>query len=390
MIRFLTAGESHGKELTAIIEGFPAGVKLNLDRINSMLARRQSGFGSSSRMKIENDEIIFTSGLRHGETLGSPIAITLKNREWPKWSEVMDPWGVASGKREVVAPRPGHADLAGMIKYQRNDGRDILERASARETAIRTAVGAICNELLFSLDISIVSYVVSIGEIRAKNIPTDYYRRKELAEESPVRTPDHEASVEMVKLIEFARDRGETLGGIIETVVLNPPVGLGSHVHWDRRLDARVAFAMMSIPAIKGVEIGRGFESTRHIGSETLDEIISMGSCFCRNDSIRKTNYSGGIEGGMSNGEPIVVRVAMKPLPTLMKPLLTIDVRSGEVAKAAIERSDVCAVPRAAVVCEAVMAIEITNALLEQVGGDTFLEITERVGGLRKKWINIK
>lgn len=371
MLRFLTAGESHGEFLTAIIEGFPAGLKLNKDRINLMLRRRQMGYGSSQRMQIERDEVNIVSGVRFGETIGSPITIIVKNREWDRWSEIMSVWGEPAFKREIGAPRPGHADLPGMIKYQRSDGRDVLERASARETAARSAVGAICNELLISCGINIFSYVMSIGEIVAKDVSHDYYERQRLAEESLVRTPDYEAGLRMIELIDYAKDRGETLGGIIETVVLNTPIGLGSYVHWDRRLDARIAFAMMSIPAIKGVEIGLGFEATKHIGSETLDEILP--------NLKRKTNHAGGIEGGVSNGGPIVVRTAMKPLPTLMKPLATIDLKSGNETNAAIERSDVCAVPRAAVVCEAVMAIEIAKVLMEQTGGDTFSEIQDRI-----------
>jgi chorismate synthase len=371
MIRFLTSGESHGQQLTAILEGFPAGVKLDIERINLLLQRRQLGYGSSQRMKLENDSVEIVSGVRFSETIGSPITLILKNREWPNWSETMSTFGKANNKKVVTTPRPGHADLPGMIKYCRSDGRDVLERASARETAARCAVGAICNELLRSLNIDIISYVSSIGKIQAKDIPVDLYERKDLAERSPVRSPDLDASIEMVKLIDFAKDKGETLGGIIETLVLNCPVGLGSYVHWDRRLDARISFAMMSIPAIKGVEIGLGFESTRRLGSESLDTIST--------NFERVTNYAGGIEGGISNGEPIVVRSAMKPLPTLMKPMSTIDMINGEQATASVERSDICAVSRAAVVCEAVMAIEITNALCEKFGGDTFFEIQSRV-----------
>src|SRR3990167_8227421 len=418
MIRFLTSGESHGEYLTAIIEGFPAGLKLNPDRINSMLHRRQQGYGASQRMKIELGEANIVSGIRFGETIGSPITIIIKNREWSTWSEVMHPWGEPVGKRIVTAPRPGHADLAGMIKYQRSDGRDVLERASARETAVRCAVGAICNELLIALDINIISHVVSIGEVVARNFPADYFELRRLAEMSPVRAADQEAGERMIKLIDLAKDRGETLGGIIEVLAIDCPVGLGSYVHWDRRLDARIAYAMMSIPAIKGVEIGLGFESTKQVGSKTLDAIRlrhpeikfrhpeikfrhpeikfrhpeaeprdlnarllppdgfawGLKAFSARNDGprhpersegsqreiaepvlnevkdppprndkfIRTTNHAGGIEGGMSNGEPVIVRCAMKPLPTLMKPLSTIDTKTGEIRNAAIERSDVC------------------------------------------------
>ncbi|MFC2074668.1 chorismate synthase [Bdellovibrionota bacterium] len=364
-MRFLTAGESHGPALTAIIEGLPAGLCLNVDRIDQMLVRRQQGVGSSNRMEIESDKVSITSGLRHGETLGSPLAITIQNRDWENWKEIMDPWQKprdVMGKRTV--PRPGHADLAGMIKYKRADARDILERASARETAIRTAVGAICKELLFELDVDVSGYVISIGEVSAKTFDCG-------PESSPVRCPDKEASLSMTKLIEQAKLHGETLGGIIEVKTSKLPVGLGSHVHWDRRLDSRIAGAMMSVPAIKGVEIGLGFEATRRVGSQVMDSILP--------GFKRSTNHMGGVEGGISNGEPIVVRCGMKPLPTVRRPVPSIDMETGNVTGAATERSDVCAVPRAAVVCEAVLAIELARVLVERFGGDTLWEIKERV-----------
>ena len=343
MLRFLTAGESHGPQLTAIIDGLPAGVKINVENVNADLARRQQGYGRGGRMKIETDRVEIMSGVRFGETLGSPITLVVKNRDWENWRDRMSAFGEPVGDK-VTAVRPGHADLNGVIKYNRSDARDILERSSARETTMRVAVGGVCKEFLRAIGIAIESRVTMIGG-------------KTTIEE-------------MHAAIDEAKSKGDTLGGIFEVLVKGAPIGLGSHVQWDRRLDARLAEALMSIQAIKGVEIGAGFDCGKKFGSEIHDEI------FLEDGRIeRKTNRAGGLEGGMSNGEEILLRAVMKPIPTLMKPLQTIDIKDGSAVSASKERSDTCAVEAAAVVGEAMTAIALASAVLEKFGGDCLTDI---------------
>ncbi|MFC1713139.1 chorismate synthase [Candidatus Poribacteria bacterium] len=380
MIRFLTAGESHGKCLTLILEGVPAGLQLSAADINVDLKRRQMGYGRGGRMKIESDRAEITAGVRAGVTLGSPIALTIQNRDWENWQKVMSPESVAAEEvetRSVTRPRPGHADLAGGIKYGHKDLRNVLERASARETAAKVACGAIAKRILSEFDIRVMSFVRQIGGtglLLADFLflkSDDFEKLREQVESSPVRCPDPDAEKGMMEAIDAAKEAGDSLGGIFQVVAFNVPPGLGSHVHWDRRLDTRVAGAVMGIPAIKAVEIGLGFEVARRRGSQAHDEIYyEAGRGF-----YRKTNNAGGTEGGISNGEPIIVRAAMKPIPTLSQPLDSVDFISKEPFKASKERSDACAVPAAGVVGEAVVAIEIANALLEKFGGDSIEEL---------------
>jgi chorismate synthase len=372
MLRFLTAGESHGPGLVAIVEGLPKGIQFDSVALSEELARRRHGHGRGQRMQVERDEIEILGGVRHGKTLGSPVAIVVRNSEWPKWEQVMSPEGDSLG-HEVTRPRPGHADLAGMVKYQTDDARDVLERASARETAARTVVGHLSKTLIGECGIAVVSHVTRIGEVVAKSIvagPDD----NAVADADPVRCLDPQASAEMVALIDEARLGKDTLGGVFETVAHGVPIGVGSHVHYDRRLDMRLGGAMMSIPAIKGVEIGDGFDLASRRGSVSHDEIVKT------EDGVgRRTNRAGGIEGGMSNGEPIRVSAAMKPLSTLMQPLDTVDISTGQPERAVRERSDVCAVPAASVVGEQMMAFVLADELMRKFGGDTLVEVTERV-----------
>ncbi|NPV52101.1 MAG: chorismate synthase [Firmicutes bacterium] len=381
MLRFLTAGESHGPALVAILEGMPAGVGLTEDDLNIDLARRQGGFGRGGRMKIERDQARILSGVRGGVTTGSPIALMISNAD--DRSGVKEP--------PLVRPRPGHADLPGWLKYGPGDMRDILERASARETAIRCALGGVAKRLLSGFDIRVVSQVIQIGEVRAREVPSSWVERSELAEGSPVRCPDPDASRAMVAEISRAGEDGDTLGGVFEIAVLGCPPGLGSHVHWDRRLDGRLGGALMAINGIKAVEIGLGIECARLAGSQVHDEISYRphggggggGGHNLNGDHggmprwgySRRTNNAGGIEGGISNGEPIVLRTAMKPIATLRRPLRSVDIRNKEVALAQHERSDVCAVPAASVVGEAVVALVIADAFLEKFGGDNIADI---------------
>ncbi len=385
MIRFLTAGESHGQALTAIIEGFPAGLALSLDAIREDLSRRRQGYGRGGRMKIENDEVNVLSGVRYGQTLGSPITLQIWNKDWERWQKVM---AVTAGEgstrveiagddrlqeldARVTKARPGHADLAGALKYQQQDLRNILERASARETAVRVAVGAVARRLLDEFGIRLLSGVVRIGAEAATNLPDDLNLYRENVKQSPVSSPDPEASPSMMKAIDQAKENGNSLGGIIELIIQGVPPGLGSHVHWERRLDARLTYALMSIPAIKGVEIGLGFKTAELPGSEVHDPIY-----YDSNQGFyRKTNNAGGIEGGISNGELIRLRLAMKPIPTLYQPLDTVDIDSKQPAKASVERSDVCAAPAAAVVAEAMACWVMAEALLEKCGGDHLQEV---------------
>ena len=377
MLRWLTAGESHGPSLTAVLEGLPAGVEISTEQLATALARRRLGYGRGARMKLELDEVSFTGGVRHGKTMGGPIAIVIANTEWPKWEQVMSPDVVApellTGARAeaLTRPRPGHADFTGMQKYGFLDSRPVLERASARETAARVALGEVASTFLRALDIQLITHTVSIGTVMAKADmalpkPTDL----EAIDADPLRAFNQDLSAEMVAEVDKAHSDGDTLGGIVEILVYGLPPGLGSFVHWDRRLDSQLAGALMGIQAIKGVEVGDGFETARRRGSEAHDEIV-IGS---GNDVERLTDRAGGIEGGMSNGEVLRVRAAMKPISTVPRALQTIDVATGEQAKAHHQRSDVCAVPAAGVVAEAMVALTIANAVLEKCGGDSITE----------------
>ena len=377
MLRWLTAGESHGRALLAICEGVPAGVEVATADVAAALARRRAGYGRGARMKFEQDEVELTGGVRHGRTLGGPVAIRIGNTEWPKWETVMSPDPV---DEEVLAaqarnapltrPRPGHADLAGMQKYGHDDARGVLERASARETAARVALGEVARRFLRqAIGAEIVSHVVALGSVRAPDglapLPEDLGR----VDADPVRCLDPAASLAMRAEIDAAKQDGDTLGGIVEVAVYGLPPGLGSHVHWDRRLDGRLAGALMSIQAIKGVEIGDGLTTAARRGSQAHDEIERTSA------GIRRlTNRAGGIEGGMSTGEPVRVRAAMKPISTVPRALATIDVRTGEAAKAINQRSDVTAVPAAGVVAEAMTALVVADAVLEKFGGDSVEE----------------
>lgn len=349
-MRYLTAGESHGPGLTAIIEGLPAGTPLLTEDINKELARRQAGYGRGGRMKIEKDQAIITAGIRHGEALGSPIALTVENKDWKNWKTVMSIEPIEEekvGQRRVSKPRPGHADLVGGIKYGHRDLRNILERSSARETTVRVAVGAIAKKLLHELGIEVVGHVVEIGGVQA-NLKNKYTidEIREGSENSPVRCLDPEVEQEMMDKIDEAKKKGDTIGGVVEVVVGGVPAGLGSYVQWDKKLDAKIARAIVSINAFKGAEFGVGFDMARKPGSEVMDEIL-----WDENTGYtRGSNNLGGFEGGMTNGMPIVVRGVMKPIPTLYKPLMSVDIDTKEEYKASIERSDSCAVPAASVV----------------------------------------
>ena len=383
VIRFLTAGESHGKGLTAILEGIPANLPLTKEDINAELRRRQTGYGRGGRMKIEKDSVEILSGIRFGKTIGSPISLFIKNRDWENWKEKMAVEGEPSESViPFTRPRPGHADLAGGLKYNQRDLRNILERSSARETAARVAVGAVCKKFLAEFGIRIGSFVVSIGskeleELEDKNYFADEEKLlnfHERAENSELRLPFPERDDEFKELIDKAKEKGESLGGVFEVFAVGVPPGLGSHIQWDKRIDGRIAQAMMSVQAIKGVEIGLGFETSKKFGSEVHDEIgWSEESGF-----FRYSNNLGGTEGGITSGMPIVVRVAMKPIPTLKNPLKSVDINTKEELKAGKERTDVVAVPAASVVGEAMLAIVLTDAFLEKFGGDFLEEIKER------------
>ena len=377
-LRFLTAGESHGPSLTAILEGIPAGLSLKLENINRDLARRQKGYGRGGRMKIETDTVKILSGVRFGETLGSPITLSVENRDWQNWQERMAAFGEAHGEK-VTAARPGHADLTGVRKYAREDIRDILERASARETAMRVAVGAVAKELLFALGVTVESAVLDIGGVAA-----DVAKRETGAAHkavSELNCFDAEAEERMKEKIRAAKEAGDTLGGIFEVRIAGAPLGLGSHIQWDRRLDARFAAAMMSIQAIKGVEIGAGFGYAALPGSEAHDEMF-----LGENDSVvRRTNRAGGLEGGMTNGEDIVIRAVMKPIPTLMKPLHSVDIEKKTPVLASKERSDVCAVPAASVVGEAMAAFVLAEAFIEKFDSDNMRDMKADVAAYKKR-----
>ncbi len=390
MLRYFTAGESHGPCLTTIIDGVPAGFPVDVGKINHDLWRRQQGYGRGGRMLIEKDEVQIRSGIRWGETLGSPVALGIENRDWKNWTKKMSP--APEDRDETIAvtkPRPGHADLAGVLKFDHSDIRNILERASARETVTRTAVGSFCKQLLAPFGIKILAYIRSLGGVEAKLNGLTYDEVFERAEQSPVRVADQKAEERMIELIDDCKKKGDTLGGIFEVVALGVPPGLGSHTQWDRKLDGRLARGLMSIQAIKGVEVGLGFEMGRHRGSAVHDEIffdphkmVSEGTPrVIPTGFYRGSNNSGGTEGGMSNGAPLVVRVAMKPISTLMSPLQSVDLRSKQSVDASVERSDVCSAPAAAVVGEAVVAFEVAVAFLEKFGGDSLREITRNYEG---------
>jgi chorismate synthase len=373
MIRYLTAGESHGPALVGVIEGLPAGLPLSAGEIDRELRRRQGGHGRGGRMKIEADRVRILSGVRWGNTLGSPVSLLIENRDHANWAEGMSPEAAHEGSiPPVTRPRPGHADLAGALKYGHDDVRAVLERSSARETAMRVALGAVARRYLAEFGITVGSFVVSIGaEVWEAGALGDAELRAALAlaEDSPVRCPDAGASQRMVAEIDRASAAGDSLGGVFVVCALGAPVGLGSHVHWDRRIDGSFARALMSIQAIKGVEVGLGFEAARRQGSAVMDEITGGEPPYGR-----ASNNAGGIEGGMTNGQPVVLRAAMKPIPTLRKPLRSIDLRTGEPVEAAYERSDVCAVPAAAVVGEAMAALVLAEACAEKFGGDSMAE----------------
>jgi chorismate synthase len=379
LLRLTTAGESHGPALVCTLEGMPAGVPLRAEDINADLYRRQQGYGRGRRMQIERDEVEFLSGVRAGETLGSPIAMLIRNKDWKNWVEIMDPAPRdedAEGlrKRSVTRPRPGHADLTGILKYDRDDARDILERASARETTARVAGAAVARALLAAFDVRIGSHLVHLGGIDAATVPLPDDLNA-AADASPVRTLDPDAESRIVALIDTAKAEGNTLGGICEVVARGLPVGLGSHVSWDRKLDGRIGQAMLSIPAVKGVEIGMGFESARKSGAEVHDAIAIAPGRTLTGNVQRTTNRAGGLDGGMTSGEPVTVRVAMKPIATLMKPLQTIDTTTSDVAAAVVERSDVTAVPAMGVIAEAMLALVLADAMLEKFGGDSLAEM---------------
>jgi chorismate synthase len=377
MFRFLTAGESHGESLVVVLEGIPAGLQVSSERINGELARRQKGAGRGKRMEIETDRVGILTGMRSGRTLGSPITLSIRNRDWENWKEVMAPEGGTAEGRAVTSPRPGHADLAGGIKYGHKDFRNVLERASARETATRVAAGAVAKMLLERFGVSIVSQVLFIGESRHSGVALTRPQQQGAIDASPVRTLDKEAEEEMLSCIDSAARKGETLGGVFEIRAFEVPVGLGSYAQWDRRLDADLARAIMSIPAIKGVQIGSGFTGASQPGSQVHDAIY--------HDRIkgfyRETNRAGGIEGGVSNGETVVISAAMKPIPTLMSPLPSVHFLTKGRTEAAVERSDVTAVPAAAVIGEAMTAVVLARHMCEKFGGDCMEEMERNYRG---------
>lgn len=375
MLQYLTAGESHGKSLVVIIEGIPANLKINIEEINDQLRERQVGFGRGDRMKIEKDHVEILTGVRHNWTLGSPISLVIPNKDWENWQQIMapiiEPSTTIEYEETTTSPRPGHADLAGAIKYRHKDLRNVLERASARETAARVAVGAIAKILLRQFDIQVISQVIQIGKVKANVEDKSFSEIKERILISLLRCADKEKETEMLKLIEQAKEEGDTVGGIFEVIAVGVPIGLGSYSQWDRRLDGRLAFSVMSIPAIKGVEIGLGFECANIPGSAVHDEIF-----YTKHKGyFRKTNHAGGLEGGITNGQPIVLRAAMKPIPTLRKTLASVNFQTKEPTMASYERSDVCAVPSASVVGEAAVSIELCKAMQEKFAGDSMQEM---------------
>jgi len=397
---FTTAGESHGKALVVIVEGLPAGLPVSADQVNAQLGRRMQGYGRGARMKIERDRIDWLAGVRAGETLGSPIAMLISNLDWANWQDVMAAEGTPGDvrRRRVTRPRPGHADLVGVLKYDRLDARDILERASARETAARVAAGALARRLLEEFGVEIGSHVVSLGGISAASsskLPTPL---NAASDQSEVRVVDRAAEAKIIARIDEAKKAGDTLGGEIEVVARGVVLGLGSHASWDRKLDGRLAGMLMSIPAVKGVEIGLGFTAARVPGSQVHDPIESDAGGTPAADPKggfrRLSNNAGGLEGGMTTGEPLVVRVAMKPISTLMSPLKTVDLSTGESANAQSERSDVTAVPAMGVIAEALVALVLADAMLEKFGGDSLAELRRNydgyVTGLGRRWSELR
>ncbi|SCY11589.1 chorismate synthase [Alkaliphilus peptidifermentans] len=373
MLRVFTAGESHGKALVGFIEGMPSNVSMNVEEINRDLARRQQGYGRGDRMKIEKDKIEILSGIRGGKTLGSPISFIIPNKDYENWTEYMSPINTNKCDKLVTKPRPGHADLTGMLKYNFDDIRNVIERSSARETAVRVAAGSLIKQFMSYFNITTHSHVTAIGDIHLQEIITDTSRIKE-SDSSSVRCVDGIVEKKMIQLIEETKKAGDSLGGIFEIHISGVPKGLGSYVHWDRKLDAKLSYALMSIQGVKGVELGYGFQNTSRVGSLVHDEILFQKT----KGFFRNTNHAGGIEGGMSNGENIVIRCGMKPIPTLYKPLKTVDIESKESALATVERSDTCAVPAASIVGEMVAITVIAEEFLRKFGGDSLEEIEKR------------
>ena len=388
MVRYSTAGESHGRALMTIVERVPAGLALSADDIDAELRRRQLGYGRGGRMQIERDRVEIITGVRGGVTLGSPVGLLIRNRDWENWTEQMSPGEISA--EPVTRPRPGHADLAGHAKYGHSDLRNVLERASARETAARVAAGAVAAVLLRKVGIWITGFVRSVGDINSAGFPSSlrgaspreaWKRWREMEADHPLRCPDEKAEEQMVRLIDACGEAGDTLGGMVEVVAMGVPPGLGSYARWHDRLDARLAAAVMSIPGIKAVEVGDGFDGARRRGSEVHDPILPGEG---RHRWRRPSNRAGGLEGGMSNGETVVVRGAMKPISTLRKALASIDIRDGEPVEAHHERSDVCAVPAAGVVVEAAVALELARSLTEKFGSDSLEEIQAAISWYRE------
>ena len=397
-LRFLTAGESHGKALAVIVEGLPAGLPVTADYVNHQLQRRMQGHGRGARMKIESDRIEWLAGIRAGETIGAPVAMQIANLDWANWEDVMAPEGTPgeARRRKVTRPRPGHADLVGVLKYDRDDARDILERASARETAARVAAGAIARRLLEEFGIDIGSHVVSLGGLTADPPAELPQPLNDASDQSPVRLVNRTREAAIMARIDQAKASGDTLGGEIEVVSRGIPLGLGSHVSWDRKLDSRLAGILMSIPAVKGVEIGLGMEAARRPGSQVHDPILAeegRAGASTRGGFRRASNNAGGLEGGMTTGEPLVVRAGMKPISTLMSPLKTVDLASGGEANAQSERSDVTAVPAMGVIAEGLVALVLADAMIEKFGGDSLSEMRRNYDGylqaLRARWTRL-
>lgn len=387
-MRYVTAGESHGPKLTAVIEGIPAGLTLSADKINAALARRQQGYGRGNRMKIEHDQVEIVSGIRHQKTLGAPITLQVTNRDYAHWDEIMSPTAAATPEntiRQVTKPRPGHADLVGGQKYQQRDLRNILERSSARETTMRVAVGSVCQQLLAAIDVEVLGFVQQLGGIYADptKLPElgDLAAVRAITEASDVRTYDEAAAAKIRDLIDITKKAGDTLGGVVEVVATNLPAGLGSYVSADTKLDAKIAQSIISINAFKGVEFGDGFGLADHPGSEDMDEILYTPE----RGFYRGSNHLGGFEGGMTNGEPIIVKGVMKPIPTLYKPLNSVDIATKQAYKANVERSDTTAVPAAAVVAEAMVSITLAEAVLAKFDADALPRLQAQVAAYRKE-----